>query len=270
MYDIIELNNKLLEELKDIARGLSIPKYDAMKKQDLIYQILDYQALNPSKEMLEKEKANRENKFKRQRIPDERFNKPRTPQNAKPAKGAPIASSNPAVSQGKPNNAGKEEDNRELVANEATQRPNQKSFENRQPQKPNDSDKTDQKQVRVDNSPTSGDNRLPKAEDRPTKSEARAPKPKRGRPLRETLNHIPKDGSSDEVKGSESSGASGRDNNNNQPSDFVVSSKSDHIDTEALLLSNAPIEKEKNIHGSSMVLFQPMVYLKLWPMVMVS
>jgi transcription termination factor Rho len=53
MYDIIELNNKLLEELKDIARGLSIPKYDAMKKQDLIYQILDYQALNPSKEMLQ-------------------------------------------------------------------------------------------------------------------------------------------------------------------------------------------------------------------------
>jgi transcription termination factor Rho len=75
MYDIIELNNKQIEELKDIARGLSIPRYDSLKKQDLVYQILDFQALNPSKEMLEKEKAARENKFKRQRIPDERFAK---------------------------------------------------------------------------------------------------------------------------------------------------------------------------------------------------
>lgn len=115
MYDIIELNNKLLEELKDIARGLNIPKYDSMKKQDLIYQILDYQALNPSKEMLDKEKANRENKFKRQRIPDERFNKPRPQSFIKPEKGAPIASSNPTVNQSKANNAPKSEEKKELI-----------------------------------------------------------------------------------------------------------------------------------------------------------
>ncbi len=99
MYDIIELNNKLLEELKDIARELNIPKVDIMKKQDLVYQILDYQALNPSKETLEKEKENRENKFKRKRIEDDRF-KNRQQQFKQNPKGAPVASSNPSVTQG--------------------------------------------------------------------------------------------------------------------------------------------------------------------------
>jgi transcription termination factor Rho len=48
MYDIIELNNKLVGELKDIAKGLNIPKWDALKKQELIYKILDHQAINSS------------------------------------------------------------------------------------------------------------------------------------------------------------------------------------------------------------------------------
>jgi len=47
MYDIIELNGKLLTELKEIAKTLDIPKINNLKKQDLIYKILDHQALNP-------------------------------------------------------------------------------------------------------------------------------------------------------------------------------------------------------------------------------
>lgn len=47
MYDIIELNEKLVGDLKEIAKGLNISKYEKLKKQDLIYQILDAQALNP-------------------------------------------------------------------------------------------------------------------------------------------------------------------------------------------------------------------------------
>jgi transcription termination factor Rho len=48
MYDIIELNNKLVGELKDIAKSLNVPKYELLKKQDLIYKILDQQAINPT------------------------------------------------------------------------------------------------------------------------------------------------------------------------------------------------------------------------------
>ncbi|MCK4569224.1 MAG: Rho termination factor N-terminal domain-containing protein, partial [Bacteroidales bacterium] len=57
MYDIIELSGKLVSELKDIAKELNIPKYEKLLKQDLIYKILDQQALNPSQDILKKEKA---------------------------------------------------------------------------------------------------------------------------------------------------------------------------------------------------------------------
>jgi len=45
MYDILELNEKLLPDLKDIAKSLGIKKAEIMKKQDLIYKILDQQAI---------------------------------------------------------------------------------------------------------------------------------------------------------------------------------------------------------------------------------
>ncbi|NQT77801.1 MAG: transcription termination factor Rho [Bacteroidetes bacterium] len=62
MYDIISLNSKLVSELKDIAKELNIPKYEKLLKQDLIYKILDHQALNPSKDILNKERSDTHNK----------------------------------------------------------------------------------------------------------------------------------------------------------------------------------------------------------------
>ena len=48
MYDILELKSKLLPALQDIAKNLNVPKYRSLKKMDLIYQILDAQAINPN------------------------------------------------------------------------------------------------------------------------------------------------------------------------------------------------------------------------------
>ncbi|MCD6346036.1 MAG: transcription termination factor Rho [Bacteroidales bacterium] len=45
MYDILELNKKLLAELREIAKELKIKRVESYKKQDLIYQILDQQAI---------------------------------------------------------------------------------------------------------------------------------------------------------------------------------------------------------------------------------
>ena len=45
MYDILELNQKLLADLKVIAKELKIKRVESFKKQDLIYQILDAQAI---------------------------------------------------------------------------------------------------------------------------------------------------------------------------------------------------------------------------------
>ena len=47
MYDILELKSKLLPALQEIAKSLNIKKHKSLKKMDLIYQILDTQAINP-------------------------------------------------------------------------------------------------------------------------------------------------------------------------------------------------------------------------------
>jgi len=47
MFEISQLKAKKLPELQDIAKKLSVPKYRSLKKLDLVYQILDYQAANP-------------------------------------------------------------------------------------------------------------------------------------------------------------------------------------------------------------------------------
>src|SRR5690242_14903002 len=48
MYDILQLNDMLVPELHDIAEHLSIPDAKHLNKQDLIYKILDKQALAPA------------------------------------------------------------------------------------------------------------------------------------------------------------------------------------------------------------------------------
>lgn len=45
MYDILELSKKLLPDLRDIAKELKVKKPESLKKQDLIYKILDQQAV---------------------------------------------------------------------------------------------------------------------------------------------------------------------------------------------------------------------------------
>jgi len=45
MYDILELNTKLLTELREIAKSTGIKRVEIMKKQDLIFKILDQQAI---------------------------------------------------------------------------------------------------------------------------------------------------------------------------------------------------------------------------------
>lgn len=45
MYDIIELNQMLVNDLREIAKNLQIKKPEKLKKQELVYKILDNQAI---------------------------------------------------------------------------------------------------------------------------------------------------------------------------------------------------------------------------------
>ena len=64
MYDILQLNDMLVPELLDIAEQLKIPNAKKLSKQDLVYKILDGQAIKAS----EKKGADGEDKHKRKRI----------------------------------------------------------------------------------------------------------------------------------------------------------------------------------------------------------
>ncbi|HEX5001458.1 MAG TPA: transcription termination factor Rho [Bacteroidia bacterium] len=105
MYEIAELSEKLLPELKEIAKELKIENFDSLKKQDLIYRILDFQAANPVaapvKKEREKEKAvavpvaatpdiseNEDGRPKRRRIPPPRSSDAQEP--------TPVAAAAPA------------------------------------------------------------------------------------------------------------------------------------------------------------------------------
>jgi transcription termination factor Rho len=59
MYDIIDLNSKLVGELREIAKQLNIPKFDTLKKQELVYKILDQQAVTMAKDSNESTDANK-------------------------------------------------------------------------------------------------------------------------------------------------------------------------------------------------------------------
>jgi transcription termination factor Rho len=48
MFEISELKLKKLPELQELAKTLAVPKFKSLKKLDLVYQILDYQAANPT------------------------------------------------------------------------------------------------------------------------------------------------------------------------------------------------------------------------------
>jgi transcription termination factor Rho len=57
MYDILQLNDMLLPELHDVAEQLNIPNFKKLNKQDLIYKILDSQAVTESGKAEPKKKA---------------------------------------------------------------------------------------------------------------------------------------------------------------------------------------------------------------------
>ena len=84
MYDIITLNSKLVGELRQIAKELGIPKYEKLIKRDLIYKILDQQALrHPVKEREVKEQYRQKRPYKR-RQPEE--NKPQQKKEEEPVR----------------------------------------------------------------------------------------------------------------------------------------------------------------------------------------
>jgi transcription termination factor Rho len=88
MYDILELNEKLLPDLRQIAKDLNIKRIESFKKQELIYKILDEQAIQASVEKKPEKKVEQRMAGKRGRPP--KIKEENHPENTEPAKN-PVA-----------------------------------------------------------------------------------------------------------------------------------------------------------------------------------
>ena len=76
MYEISTLKEKKLADLQEIAKSLGLKRTTALKKQDLIYQIIDYISANPPEEEKIKEEKQTEKPKQRE------HKKPQKPRNS--------------------------------------------------------------------------------------------------------------------------------------------------------------------------------------------
>ena len=154
MFEISELKAKKLPELQDIAQKLNVPKYRTLKKLDLVYQILDFQAANPDavkKEVVKEAPKKEQNNQTEQRKPRARVEKDKVqnPSQQKMELGEK-KDTKPPQNKSKDHNVVKEQtddksnaprnnqnkDNRPKNSNENKPNPRQKNNENKKQNNP--------------------------------------------------------------------------------------------------------------------------------------
>jgi len=124
MYDILELNKKLVNELREIAKDLNIKRVESLRKQDLIYKILDQQAIaateslpksngsakSASDNTSEQEKPKRKRRMKKEHKEAEEKEQPKAEQaeEQKPESKSENQDSPKVVFKKDPDNQGKE------------------------------------------------------------------------------------------------------------------------------------------------------------------
>lgn len=156
MYDILELNKKLLAELRDIAKDLKVKRVESFRKQDLIYKILDQQAIvaSESKQSKKKESPARENTAAKTEDPSVKKDQPeRKGRRGRPPKKEKMADKR--GSKGEPDNKpqaenrGQQPENRGQQPDKRRQQPDKQDQQQKnQPQPDNQRNEQEQPQQR--------------------------------------------------------------------------------------------------------------------------
>tara|TARA_R110000850_G_C9996309_1_gene468316 strand:- start:46252 stop:48072 length:1821 start_codon:yes stop_codon:yes gene_type:complete len=139
MFEISDLKEQKLPELQEIAKTLGVPKYRTLKKLDLVYQILDYQAANPKAvEPLVKEvKSDQKETPKQEDRKDRRPSKDAKEQRPHPKQNKPqsqqTSSSKEQDARKETAKPDKDKDKRDDRKEQSNQRSNDASQKNRQP-----------------------------------------------------------------------------------------------------------------------------------------
>ena len=158
MLEISELKAKKLPELQELAKALKVPKYRTLKKLDLVYQILDYQAANPNKvKAVVKEEA--------PSTPKATEVKTSKPVESKPAEKTPEVK----AKDDRPKREPRPANNKPRPAKKANPRPQQNAKDSTDSKEPKDSKSTSETNVKREPK-QSNDNRNQKNNDSRQKS----------------------------------------------------------------------------------------------------
>ncbi len=160
MLEISELKAKKLPELQEIAKTLNVPKFRTLKKLDLVYQILDYQAANPDKV----KEATKENSSE-----DKGSEKERIATRQKRPRARKTEDSRPSSKEVKT----PQENMKEATSpttKEASHKPAPNSKENNKPQQAREEKRDDRREDKKDNR-NRGNEKLPQNKNRNPKKE---------------------------------------------------------------------------------------------------
>ena len=154
MLDILQLNDMLVPDLKDLAEKLGLKAYKRLSKQDLIYKILDHQAINGKAPVEEEEKkpAKRAPRAKKAAPAKKQEEKKETAPKPEAKKEAPAKKAAPAK---------KEEPKKEEAPKaEKTEQPQAKAEDSKEAQNKNQNQRNDRQRTdRKDNRKDRTDNR---------------------------------------------------------------------------------------------------------------
>ena len=160
MLEISELKAKKLPELQELANTLKVPKYRTLKKLDLVYQILDYQAANPNavKAIVSE-------------IPKQAVSEPAAPKTEERSPRPPRHKPNPRAKQTpreKPNPSEKKEQHKQEGTEEKKNDNTQPNLEKRSQENPSKENKPQHKNKNTDNRQKGGnDNKKPPRDNKP-------------------------------------------------------------------------------------------------------
>ncbi|MBT8260981.1 MAG: Rho termination factor N-terminal domain-containing protein, partial [Bacteroidia bacterium] len=129
MFEISQLKAKKLPELQEIAKQLNMTKYRSLKKLDLVYKILDFQAANPS--AIPQEEKTQKPKPQRKRVQKPRVQNPNT-QNKQQQKPESIQEKTEVKKQ---NPQHKQESKKSNLQKETQNKPKEKDTQNKNQQR---------------------------------------------------------------------------------------------------------------------------------------
>jgi len=183
MYNIDELNVRLLSELKDIAEKLEVKNFKKLAKQELIYKILDEQAVSPEKvHVIEKETTNEKKETEKKKV-EPKKRAPRVKRENVNKEEKKSAAEKPEASQDDANKSSEDmlsEFNIELESTTSTEAAKEAPSTSAKPSVSSEKTKTDDSPERTER---------PKSDNRPERSERREPRaPREARPPKKENN----------------------------------------------------------------------------------